>query len=119
MVKIIHNNLIIDLCPKERYLKYLSGQNRFIEVKKYMANAVLSSDNNTVYHLLGTPYNFPNEIKSVSVFDIGQEEFDKLQATTILQNSQEAINLKKEVDGLKEMVARQNLLIEQLLNKLQ
>lgn len=118
MVKIIYNNITIDICSKERYLKYLPSQNRFIEVKKYMANAILGSDNNTVYHLMGSPYNFPNEIKSVSVYSITQEEFDKLQATTILQNSQETINLKKEVDDLKEMVARQNLLIEQLLNKL-
>lgn len=118
MIKIIHNNIIVDICSTERYLKYLPYQNRFIEVKKYMANAILGSDNNTVYHLIGSPYNFPNEIKSVSVYSITQEEFDKLQATTILQNSQEAINLKKEVDGLKEMVARQNLLIEQLLEKL-
>lgn len=118
MIKIIHNNIVIDLCPSERYLKYLPGQNRFVEVKKYMANAVLGSDNNTVYHILGTPYNFPNEIKSVSIYSITQEEFDKLQATTVLQNSQETINLKKEVDALKEMVARQNSLIEQLLNKL-
>lgn len=118
MVKVIHNNLVIDLCSTERYLKYLPHQNRFIEVKKYMANAILGSDNNTVYHLVGSPYNFPNEIKSVSVYSITQEEFDKLQATTILQNSQEAIDLKKEVDSLKEMVQQQNNLIQQLLEKL-
>ena len=118
MIKIVNNNLIIDLCPQERYLKYLPSQNRFIEVKKYMANAILGSDNNTVYHLIGSPYNFPNEIKSVSVYSITQEEFDKLQATTILQNSQEAIDLKKEVDSLKDLVFQQNTLIQQLLEKL-
>jgi hypothetical protein len=118
MIKIIHNNLIIDLCPKERYLKYLPHQQRFIEVKKYMANAVLSSDNNTVYHLIGTPYNFPNEIKTVQAYEIGQEEFERLQATTMLQNSKETIDLKREVDGLKVLVAQQNTLIQQLLEKL-
>lgn len=118
MVKIIHNNLVIDLNPKERYLKYLPHQQRFIEVKKYLANAILGSDNNTVYHLIGTPYTFPNSIKTVEVYDISQEEYDKLQATTILQNSQETINLKKEVDNLKEMVMQQNSLIQQLLKKL-
>ena len=118
MIKIENNNILIDLCTKERYLKYLPYQNRFIEVKKYMANAILGSDNNTVYHLIGTPYNFPNEIKTVQVYEITQEEYDKLRATTMLQNSQETINLKKEVDDLKEMVARQNNLIQQLLEKL-
>lgn len=118
MIKIINNNLVIDLCSQERYLKYLPYQERFIEVKKYLANAVLGSDNNTVYHLFGTPYNFPEGIKTVKIYEITQEEFDKLQATTILQNSQEAIDLKKEVDSLKEMVQQQNNLIQQLLNKL-
>lgn len=118
MLKILHNNIVIDLCPNERYLKYLPNQHRFIEVKKYMANAVLGSDNNTVYHLIGTPYVFPDEIKTVEVYDISGEEYEQLQATSILQNSKETINLKKEVDDLKDMVERQNLLIEQLLNKL-
>lgn len=118
MIKIVHNNLIIDLCPKERYLKYLPHQQHFIEVKKYMANAVLSSDNNTVYHLIGTPYTFPDEIKTVQVYEIEQDEFDRLQATTLLQNSKETIDLKKEVDSLKDLVCQQNLLIQQLLEKL-
>ena len=88
------------------------------ELKKYMANAVLSSDNNTVYHLIGTPYNFPNEIKTVQVYEIGQEEFERLQATTMLQNSKETIDLKREVDSLKDLVVQQNTLIQQLLEKL-
>jgi len=118
MIKIINNNLVIDLCQQERYLKYLPYQQRFIEVKKYMANAVLGSDNNTVYHLIGTPYTFPNKIKTVEVYNISQEEYERLQATSMLQNSQETINLKKEVDDLKDMVTKQNILIQQLLEKL-
>ena len=118
MLKIIYNNLVIDLCIQERYLKYLPHQQRFIEVKKYMANAVLGSDNNTVYHLVGTPYTFPNEIKTVQTYEITQEEFDKLQAATLLQNSKETIDLKKEVDSLKDLVNQQNTLIQQLLEKL-
>ena len=118
MLKIIYNNLTIDLCTQERYVKYLPQQNRFIDVKKYLANAILGSDNNTVYHLFGTQYNFPNEIKTVEVYSITQEEFDKLQATVMLENSQETINLKKEVDELKGLVNQQNTLIQQLLERL-
>lgn len=118
MIKIMNSNLIIDLCQQERYLKYLPQQHRFVEVKKYMANAVLGSDNNTVYHLIGTPYTFPNAIKTVEVYNISQEEYEKLQATSILQNSKETIDLKKEVDSLKDLVNQQNTLIQQLLEKL-
>ena len=32
MIKIIHNNIVIDICSTERYLKYLPHQNRFIEI---------------------------------------------------------------------------------------
>ena len=46
MIKIIHNNLIIDLCPKERYLKYLPHQQHFIEVKKYMKLINISNEKN-------------------------------------------------------------------------
>ena len=34
MIKIMNNNLVIDLCINERYLKYLPHQQHFIEVKK-------------------------------------------------------------------------------------
>ena len=117
MIKVMNSNLIIDLCQQERYLKYLPQHGRFIEVKKYMANAVLGSDNNTVYHLIGTPYTFPDLIKTVEVYDISQEEYEKLQASSILQNSKEMIDLKKEVDDLKNLVNQQNTLIQQLLEK--
>ena len=118
MVKILHNNLIIDICETERYLKYLPQQQRFIEVKRYMANAILGSDGDTVYHILGTPYNFTKELKSVVLHNIDSEEFIKIKSSIISQNPQEAIDLKKEVDSLKEMVTQQNLLIQQLLQKL-
>lgn len=36
----------------------------------------------------------------------------------MLQNSKETIDLKKEVDSLKDLVAQQNSLIQQLLEKL-
>lgn len=80
-----------------------------------MANAILGFDNNTVYHLGGTPYTFPNDIKSVFIYNISQEEYERLQATSMLQNSQETISLKKEVESLKDLVSQQNLLIQQLL----
>lgn len=118
MLKVVHNNVIIDVCPQERYLKYLEPQNRFVEVKKYMANALLGSDGNTVYHLNGTPYNFPNDIKSVKVYTIDEKEKDNIYATNLLQNSQTDDSLKKEVSDLKDVVAQQNLLIQQLLAKL-
>lgn len=118
MVKIVYNNVIIDMCSQERYLKYLEAQGRFIEVKKYVANAILGSDGNTVYHLRGKRYNFPNEIKTVDAITITEEEAANISATSLLQNSQVDDSLRNEVSELRDMVAQQNLLIQQLLEKL-
>ena len=117
MIKIIHNNLVIDLCKEERYLKYLPQQNHYIEVKKYMANAILGSDGNTVYHLAGTSYNFNEELKSVIIISIGEKEYERL-SQNLVASTQEMINLKEEVSDLKKMVEEQNLLIQQLIKKL-
>lgn len=119
MLKLMNGNLILDICKKERYLKYLPQQKRFVEVKKYMANAILGSDNDTVYHILGTPYTFPNKIQSVVPQAISEEEFEKVQATNyLLKSQQDNVDLKKEIDLLKDLVAQQSLLIQQLLEKI-
>ena len=118
MIKILHNDLIIDLCETARYLKYLPQQKRFIEVKKYMANAILGSDGNTIYHLAGTKKTFERELKSVVPVQIDSEEFLKIKSSLFSQKTEEVINLKKEVESLKEMISQQNNLIQQLLEKL-
>lgn len=117
MKKIVYNNLIIDLCKKERYLKYLPEQGRFVEVKQYCANAILGSDGNTVYHLFGTPYNFKEKIKTVAIQDIDKAEFEKLHSQLILQSSEQN-EIKNEMNELKSMVTKQNELIAELLKKL-
>ena len=118
MIKIIHNNLIIDACLGENYLRFLPNHKRFLSVDRAQANAVIGSDNNTVYHIAGTPYNFPNEVKTVQVCEITKEEYDKLTLSTLTKEEQKSQNLQKEVDGLKSLVVQQNELIKQLLEKL-
>lgn len=118
MIKIIHNGLIIDVCKKENYLRFLPNHKRFISVEPTIANAIVGSDNNTIYHLSGTPYNFLNEIKTVEIYSITQEEYDKLHTVVISQNSSENIDFKKEIDNLKNLVNQQSNLIQQLLKKL-
>ena len=118
MIKIVYNNLIIDACEGENYLRFLPNHKRFLSVERSLANAVIGSDNNTIYHILGTPYNFPNEVKTVQIYEITKEEYDKLTLSTLTKESQESKELKKEVDNLKNLISQQNGLIEQLLKKL-
>ena len=113
MIKILHNNLIIDLCSSERYLKYSLEQERFIAVKRYCANAVLGSDGNTVYHLEGTPYTFPNQIKTVRTVEIDEFEYDRISSQLMLEKTEaeesEEIRIEQEKD-IQSNISKEELL---------
>lgn len=117
MIKILHNNLIIDISKNEKYVKYSPQFKRFISCEKDFANGILGSDNDTVYHLAGKINNFPIEVKTVTVQTISEEEYEHLSSEIVLKNTEKA-DLKKEVDDLKQMVQQQNDLIQQLISKL-
>lgn len=117
MIKIIYNNMILDINKNERYVKYIPEVNRFISTSKDFANGVLGSDNNTVYHLAGTPNNFIINTKTVRVEVISEKEYEEIASKMIIQKTEES-NLKVEVEELKQMVNQQNFLIQQLLEKL-
>lgn len=117
MVKILYNNMILDIVKNEHYVRYVPEIDRFISSSRGSANGVLSSDNNTVYHLLGTTNNFLHKTKTVTVQQIGQEEFFQL-AGKFLAQSEEDNQLREDVASLKQMVSQQNFLIQQLLEKL-
>lgn len=117
MIKIIHNNLIIDVNRIETYVRYLPLRKRFVVSNKEVANGILGSDGNTIYHLEGTINNFPEGIKTVRIQKINEEEYEEITNKIILENSQTE-ELKNEVNSLKELVSEQKKLLEQLLAKL-
>ena len=116
MIKIIENNMIIDVCYKPTFLRYLPQLNRYVKTDLSSANAILGSDQNTVYHIKNTYYNFNSDLKSVYFEEISKEEYDKL--TKEIQVKKENTDLEKEVVDLKILVSKQTQLIEQLLNRL-
>lgn len=118
MIKIIKNNLIIDVCPKMVLLRYLPELKRFIITDKFSANAILGSDKNTTYHIKNTDYNFDEEIESVIYEEIDEEEYKKLTSEMVVKTNSETENLKNEVNDLKKMINQQNELIEKLIAKL-
>lgn len=77
---------------------------------------MLGSDQNTIYHIKNTDYNFNSDLKSVYFEEIDKEEYDKL--TKEIQVKKENTDLEKEVVDLKILVSKQTQLIEQLLNRL-
>lgn len=117
MVKIIYNNLIIDVCEKENYLRFLPNHKRYISTDFITANAIIGSDNNTIYHLKNTPYTFLDELKTVEVVEIDEKEYLKLTNQTVT-NIDNNLSLATEVNVLKKLILQQNDLIQQLLEKL-
>lgn len=117
MIKIIYNNMIIDVTQQDKYVRYLPKTQRYVMSDKQTANAILGSDNDTIYHLQGTDFNFPIEVKTVSAVQIGLEEYDKLSTELMFQN-QQTQDLRNEVNDLKTLVNKQNDLLMQLLAKL-
>ena len=117
MVKIIYNNMVLDVCKTEKYVKYIEEIGRFISTSKDLANGILGSDSNTVYHLAGTIDNFLFKSKTVTVEQINQQEFSELAGKLMVQKEEDA-KLKEDVESLKQMVTQQNFLIQQLLEKL-
>lgn len=116
MIKIIENSMIIDVCYKPTFLRYLPQLNRYVKTDISSANAILGSDQNTVYHIKNTDYNFNTDLKSVYFEEIDKEEYGKL--TKEIQVKKENTDLEKEVVDLKILVSKQTQLIEQLLNRL-
>lgn len=118
MIKIIKNNLIIDVCYKTTLLRYLPELKRFVTTDKFNANAILGSDKNTTYHIKNTDYNFDTEIDSVIYEEISEEEYNRLTNEISKQTNTENEILKNEVEDLKKMIIQQNELINKLIAKL-
>lgn len=115
--KLMNGNMVVDLLREVRYVRYLPKQKRIVATDSQSANGVMGSDNETVYHLIGKPYTFDGELKSVQVMQITEAEFDRLSTEYALAR-QENENLHAEVANLKEQLNNQSLLLEAILAKL-
>jgi len=109
--KVLHNNMLLDLLTEVQWVRYLPKQKRMVKTDSQSANGVMGSDHNTVYHLVGRPYTFDAELKSVEVIKISEEEFGRL-STEFAIAQQENVNLRNEMASMKTM-------LEAILLKLQ
>lgn len=107
MYKIIENNQIIDVIDNIQFVKCLPQSQKIIAVDKRQANGIVSSDGDTVYHILGTS-NTSNDFKhSVTYAEIEEEEYLKL--TTQMK---ENYTLEKKVKELEQMILSLKQIIE-------
>lgn len=115
--KVMHNNMVIDLLNEICLVRYLPNSKRLVATDSQAANGVMGSDHNTVYHLLGKPYTFANETKTVEVIKIDANEYNMLKSQFMLQK-QENDSMKKEIESLKTQLNSQEILLRAILAKL-
>ena len=68
--------------------------------------------------MLNTDYNFDEEKQSVVYKEITESEYEQLSKQISVQKQREIEELKQEVGNLKQMLAQQNILIQQLISRL-
>ena len=98
MYKILHNNQIIDVMEDVRYVKCLPKSQKLIAVDKAQANGIVSSDGDTIYHILGTKNTFNTEKLSVQIIEITEEEYKEL--TTQIKKQEDLNNRINELEKL-------------------
>lgn len=98
MYKILHNNQIIDVMEDIRYVKYLPKSQKLIAVDKTQANGIVSSDGDTIYHILGTKNTFNTKKLSVQILEITEEEYKEL--TTQIKKQEDLNNRINELEKL-------------------
>lgn len=99
MYKILHNNQIIDVMEDIRYVKYLPKSQKLIAVDKAQDNGIVSSDGDTIYHILGTKNTFNTKKLSVQILEITEEEYKEL--TTQIKKQED---LNNRIDELEKLV---------------
>lgn len=99
MYKILHNNQIIDVMEDVRYVKCLPKSQKLIAVDKAQANGIVSSDGDTIYHILGTKNTFNTEKLSVQIMEITEKEYEEL--TTQIKKQED---LNNRIDELEKLV---------------
>jgi hypothetical protein len=66
-----------------------------------VANGVMGSNGNVIYHISGRGITYPEDIVTVEVVEIGEDEYNYLAANASIQQEENKI-LRQEIDGLKE-----------------
>lgn len=77
--KVIHKGNIVDVLDRLTFLKYQSKHNIMVHCDVDEAQAILSSDQNAIWHV-DTLYKAPDEYDTVSLVEITKTEYEQLKA---------------------------------------
>lgn len=115
--KLTENGIVLDLLTETKWIKYLPNLKCFVGTDKNSANSIMGSDNNTIYHIIGQPYNFSETLTSVSVEEISKKEYEDLSNQIKWQKTNNN-SMKEEISSLRDQLAEQNFLLNTILKKL-
>ena len=77
--KVMQNGNVVDVLDRLVFLKYQPKHNIMIHCDINEAQAILSSDQNTIWHV-DTLYKAPEEYDTVSLEEITKTEYEQLKA---------------------------------------
>lgn len=77
--KVIHKGNVVDVLDKLTFLKYQRKHNIMVHCDIDEAQAILSSDQNTIWHV-DTLYKAPDIYDTVSLIEITKTEYEQLKA---------------------------------------
>lgn len=80
--KLLKNGTVVDILDQLIYLKYNDRLNMMINSDVNSANAILSSDKNHYWHLIGLP-RAGVEMDTVEIVEISAQEYDRLKALNL------------------------------------
>ena len=76
--KVMQNNHVVDVLDKLIFLKYQAKHNIMVHCDIDEAQAILSSDQDTIWHV-DTLYKAPDEYDTVSIVEITKTEYEQLK----------------------------------------
>lgn len=115
--KLINGGMVVDLLREVHYVRYLPQAKRWINTDGLSANGIIGSSGNVIYHLEGRAISFPEDILTVELVQINEQEFNNLAANASLIQEENKM-LRKEMDNLRSQLDQQNILLQQILAKL-
>ena len=115
--KLINGNMVVDLLREIRYVRYLPRSKRWINTDGMSANGVMGANGNIIYHINKRAISYPENIISVDIVEIKEDEYNYLAANASIQQEENKI-LHQEIDSLKAQINEQNFLLQQILAKL-
>ncbi len=94
MLKVLNNNIVVDIIESPCYVSYQKKNNLIVSVSKRYAQGVVSSDGESIFHIEGTSIEGFEDCTTVILVEITEEEAAEIEQ--ILDSNEELLDLPEE-----------------------